>query len=651
MTWQTTLYFSSILLTCGLTGFLAFYAWRQRVRFYRAQAETAESLRKSEESYHGLIEHASDGIFIADASMKYIEVNPSGCAMLGYTREEILAKRIPDLVAPEDLAATPLRLDELRQGKIILSERRLIRKDGSLLPVEISARLLPDGRFQSILRDITARKQVEDALRESERRLSEAQKMAQLGHWIWDVKTGSVEWSEEVFNIFHLDPKEFTPRINSILALSPWPEDHERDKELIRRALETHEKGTYEQRFLRPDKSIGYYHSTFQGKYDNGGNLIFMVGTVLDITARKQAEEALVSSEKKYRELHESLRDAYVRTDMAGDILEFNTAYLEMLGYSAAEIHRLKYIEITPEKWHTMEGKILATQILPRGYSEVYEKEYKRKDGVIIPVELRTFLLRDEDGNPSSMWAIVRDISDRKRVEANLADTRADLERSNKDLEQFAYVASHDLQEPLRMVSSYTQLLAQRYEGQLDAKAQKYINYAVDGAVRMQQLINDLLAYSRVNTRGQPAKPIDSHAVLGEVLINLSAAIQECRVIVTNDDLPTVRADATQLSQLFQNLIANAIKFRRADPPHVHISACDLGSEWRFAVQDNGIGIEAQYAEKIFVIFQRLHTRQEHPGTGIGLAVCKRIMERHGGKIWFESEPGQGSTFYFTLPK
>jgi light-regulated signal transduction histidine kinase (bacteriophytochrome) len=291
-----------------------------------------------------------------------------------------------------------------------------------------------------------------------------------------------------------------------------------------------------------------------------------------------------------------------------------------------------------------MEADIVANQILPRGYSDVYEKEYQRKDGAIIPVELRTFLLRDEAGNPANMWALVRDISERKRAEV-------ELKRSNAELEQFAYVASHDLQEPLRMVASYTQLLAQRYENQLDEKAQKYIYYAVDGATRMQQLINDLLLYSRVNTRGKTLGLVDTHALLGEALLNLSVAIQESHSLVSSADLPSVYADAGQLRQVFQNLIANAIKFCKSDAPLVHISASDLGGEWRFAVQDNGIGIEAQYAERIFVIFQRLHTRQEYAGTGIGLAVCKRIVERHGGRIWFESEPGQGSIFYFTLPK
>jgi PAS domain S-box-containing protein len=243
------------------------------------------------------------------------------------------------------------------------------------------------------------------------------------------------------------------------------------------------------------------------------------------------------------------------------------------------------------------------------------------------------------------------DITDRKQAEEGLKRVMSDLERSNRELEQFAYVASHDLQEPLRMVASYTQLLAQRYQGQLDEKAKKYIDYAVDGAVRMQRLITDLLAYSRVKAPTGSAADVDSHAVLGEALRNLQSAIQESHALVTSDDLPTVRADVTQLAQVFQNLIANAIKFHAADAPCVHVSVEDLGLEWRFSVRDNGIGIEAQYAQRIFGIFQRLHTRQEYPGTGIGLAVCKRIVESHGGRIWVESELGKGSVFFFTVKK
>ncbi len=235
--------------------------------------------------------------------------------------------------------------------------------------------------------------------------------------------------------------------------------------------------------------------------------------------------------------------------------------------------------------------------------------------------------------------------AEKRKVEA----ANQELARSNAELEQFAYVASHDLQEPLRMVSSYTQLLETRYGDTLDDKAKKYIFYAVDGARRMQGLINDLLTYSRVGTRAQPLERTDSHAALGEAIRNLSSALAETGALVTNGDLPLVLADRSQLVQLFQNLLGNAVKFHGLESPRVHVSAEARGDEWVFRVQDNGIGIPAQHFERIFVIFQRLHTREEFPGTGIGLALCKRVVERHGGRIWVESEPGVGSSFYFSL--
>lgn len=232
---------------------------------------------------------------------------------------------------------------------------------------------------------------------------------------------------------------------------------------------------------------------------------------------------------------------------------------------------------------------------------------------------------------------------------AELKEVNTSLLLSNRELEQFAYVASHDLQEPLRAVNSYTQLLARKYQGNLDAKADKYIGYIVEGSTRMQQLINDLLELSRVGTRCKDLKPTDCEAVLSQVLDNLKVALAENNALITHDPLPTVMGDQTQLIQLFQNLIGNAIKFRGEEPPRVHVSAVQQEHEWAFEVCDNGIGMEAEYFERIFMIFQRLNSRKEYPGTGIGLAVCKKIVERHGGRIWVESTLGSGTTFHFTL--
>ncbi|NET30728.1 MAG: hypothetical protein F6K19_01825 [Cyanothece sp. SIO1E1] len=244
-----------------------------------------------------------------------------------------------------------------------------------------------------------------------------------------------------------------------------------------------------------------------------------------------------------------------------------------------------------------------------------------------------------------------KQISEYQHNEQKLAQQAHQLASSNVELEQFAYVASHDLQEPLRVVNSYTQLLAERYQDQLDAKADKYIGYIVDSNNRMRQLIQRLLDYSRVDSQGHKHEPTSCEYIFNQVCANLQIVIQETGALITHTPLPVVTADASQLIQLFQNLIGNAIKFRGEEPPQVHISAEPREQEWVFSVRDHGIGIEPEYVEQIFLIFQRLHTRRKYSGTGIGLAICKKIIERHGGWIWVESVVGEGSTFYFTLPR
>jgi light-regulated signal transduction histidine kinase (bacteriophytochrome) len=263
-------------------------------------------------------------------------------------------------------------------------------------------------------------------------------------------------------------------------------------------------------------------------------------------------------------------------------------------------------------------------------------------------------ILEDFDAEKVKVETINEDLRrenvERAAAQEALREKTQALGRSNADLEQFAYVASHDLQEPLRMVSSYMQLFEKRYKGALDPQADKYIAYAVDGAKRMQALIAGLLEYSRTGRQDDPAAPIDTELALDQALTNLRSALEESGAVVTRDPMPPVVGNAAQITRVFQNLVANAVKFRRPDePPRIHVAAEVRATDALFAVRDNGIGLDPQFAERVFVIFQRLHTRAEYPGTGIGLSVCKKVVERHGGRIWVESEPGAGATFFFTL--
>jgi light-regulated signal transduction histidine kinase (bacteriophytochrome) len=276
----------------------------------------------------------------------------------------------------------------------------------------------------------------------------------------------------------------------------------------------------------------------------------------------------------------------------------------------------------------------------------------------VLDVWLTVTAVVDESKRVVAVATTERDVTDRKRAEAKLreaneglAQAAGELDRSNRELEQFAYVASHDLQEPLRMIGGFLRLLEERYKPQLDAKAREYIGYSVTGAERMSQLIEDLLAFSRVATRGKEPQPVQADRAMTVALANLRGTIEQAGATVTCEPLPTVQADPTQLMQLLQNLLSNAVKFRSPDRPcQVHVSARAEDGQWLFSVRDNGIGIAGNAFARIFVIFQRLHTREQYPGTGIGLAICKKIVERHGGRIWVESRVGEGSTFYFTIP-
>ena len=329
--------------------------------------------------------------------------------------------------------------------------------------------------------------------------------------------------------------------------------------------------------------------------------------------------------------------------DGARRIVLVNRRTEEMFGYPRVELIGQPLEILVPDRLREahpvhVAAFLAAPEARPMGAGR--DLFGRHKDGSEVAIEIGLNPV-DAPGGPFTVASII-DITERKRRDD-------ELRRSNAELAQFANIASHDLQEPLRMVASFTELLAQRYKGKLDEKAEKYIFYAVDGARRMQRLINDLLAYSRVGTQGRPMTSVDASAVVDRVIVLLGDAIRSAGAAVHVEPLPRVLADEGQLGQVFQNLIGNAIKFRGTSPPHIRIGATRRGDHWLFAVRDNGIGLDMQHADRIFQMFQRLHERERYEGSGIGLAIARRIVERHGGKLWVESQPGAGATFYFTL--
>jgi PAS domain S-box-containing protein len=364
-----------------------------------------------------------------------------------------------------------------------------------------------------------------------------------------------------------------------------------------------------------------------------------LIGMGIDITAQRRAGEELAT-------IFKMSSDMICIADLnKGTFERVNPAFSEILGYEEAEILGAEYLSFNHPDDVEPTNKVVEEQ-LKRGETVLnFENRYRCKDGTYKWLEW----VAAPDADKGLTFSIARDVTQRKRDEATLEDLNERLARSNEELEQFAYVASHDLQEPLRMVASYTQLLAQRYQGQLDTKADQFIGYAVDGARRMQGLINDLLVLSRIGTSGLSLKPTDCGEVITEVLQSLQSCIDEACAKITIGEMPTVMADQTQLEQVFQNLLSNAIKFHGEEAPRIEVSATRQGARWDLCVTDNGIGIDPKYFDRIFSIFQRLHELGAYPGSGIGLSIVKKIVERHGGQIHLDSAPGEGSRFSFTL--
>jgi PAS domain S-box-containing protein len=379
---------------------------------------------------------------------------------------------------------------------------------------------------------------------------------------------------------------------------------------------------------------------------DRKGVPIYFEGFVEDITQHRLMEEALRKSESEYRTIFENTGTATVLVQDDTSLSLVNTEFVRLTGFSQEEAEGKSWIEFVTEDDREKMMKYHLRRTMDKSAPKNYEFRFIRKDGTVGDA----YLTIESIPGTSQRIASIIDITDRKKSEKELRNLNQKLKESNVALEQFASTASHDLQEPLRMIISFLELLERRYKNKLDPEAQEFIEFASDGAIRMQKMIRGLLTYSRLATRDKRLDQVDCQKVLDQVLMNLKVAVDEGGVKITHDPQPVLNADYSQLLQLFQNLISNAIKYRSQYNPKIHISAKKKDKEWLFIVEDNGIGIDPKYADQIFMIFQRLH-RAEYPGTGMGLAICKKVVERHNGRIWMHSKPGRGSKFYFTIPE
>lgn len=379
--------------------------------------------------------------------------------------------------------------------------------------------------------------------------------------------------------------------------------------------------------------------------------------TFRDITERKQSEIAIQESEEKFRTIFEQAAVGICQVTLSGNFLKVNQRLCNLLDYSESELLQKTAWEITHPDDIKADIEYARQVLIGERTSYSIEKRLMGKNGTIIWANVTVSIPQNSSTPLNEFIAIVEDISERKLAQQQLQESlkiqtsyAEKLARSNAELEQFAYVASHDLQAPLGTIASFAQLLQKRYTNQLDDKANRLIQNILCGCTRMQTLIDDLLQYSRINTNQKSFKPTNFNQILQEACENLQFIMRQNQVTITYGFLPTLAGEPSQLIQLFQNLIANAIKYRQNQPPCIEINAINQQYQWLFSIKDNGIGIDPKHSQRIFQIFQRLHTQEEYTGTGIGLAICKKIIEHHGGQIWVESEPGQGSTFYFTLP-
>ena len=636
----------------------------------RKKAEEEILLQKS--YFQQLFENSPEGIVILDNQDRIVNANKGFEKLFQYSVEEIKSKNINAILVPESLSeqASQMSLFVLK-GEVLHRETIRKRKDGSTVDVSVLAYPITLGNNQigvyGIYSDISERKENEKALRTSEERYRAFVKQSSEGIWRIELleplslKSSADEQVKHMFKYAYLAEcndnvakmygystadEIIGSRLNELL-----PEADRNNVDFIKSfVLSSYRLSNAESHEIDKDGRHKYFINNLVGILE-GDYLVRAWGTQRDITESKIAEEELRRTQFRLATLLSNLPDVVLyETGTEKEFISENV--MDMLGYPADKFTDNK--NFFPGIMHPGDLKLIDQKHIEwrkNGSPGILNLEFRvrRADGTYMWLEDHMILVKN-GLEKEHMAGVLIDINEHKSAEEKLKTLAEKLSVSNKELEQFAYVASHDLQEPLRMVASYIQLLQRRYGGKLSDEADEFIGYAVDGVVRMKSLINDLLAYSRVNTQEMKAEPTDLNKIITQVTVNLRASIEESKAKIVYEGLPTVMANPLHMNQLMQNLISNAIKFRGSESPVVNITARHASDEWIITVSDNGIGIEQEFTDRIFVIFQRLHNYTEYPGTGIGLAICKKIVEKIGGHIWVESEPGKGSTFNFTIP-
>ncbi|WP_414470153.1 PAS domain S-box protein [Methanobacterium sp. ACI-7] len=643
-----------------------------------------KKLIENEKESRQLIESLNEGIWIIDKEDYTTFVNGRMAEMLGYSVEEMLGKHLFSFMDEDGIEIAEEYLKRRKSGLIEQHDSEFVKKDGTKLHVTIGGSPLTDennnyiGAIAAVM-DITERKIAEESLLNSQQMLEN----------VLENFPGVVFWKD--YNLVYLgcnrnfsngaglnDPSEIVGKTDYDLPWGKTEADDYRadDRQVMNRGVpKLHIIETQ----LQSNGSIVWFDTNKIPLFDSKGKVIGILGASNDITQLKEIEEelrkarahleeqvqkrtkelksayiSLKVNEQKFRELFNEATDMITLVQLnkdgtPGKFIEVNDIAFKRLGYSKEEfLHMTPLDIIAPECLKDVPNN---AKELEKNRQARFEIVHLTKDGERIPIENNNHLF--EMGGKTVILAISRDITERKKMENEMNELIKELERSNEELRRFAYITSHDLQEPLRTIASFTQLLERRYKGKFDKDADEFMDYIVDASVRMKQMIQDLLEYSRVATKGEEFEEVNSENVIKQVIDSLKIIIDENNAEITYDSLPNVFADESQIRRVFQNLISNAIKYRKPEePPKIHIGVIkdDENKEYIFSVSDNSIGIEEQYFERIFTIFQQLHTLDKYKGTGIGLSIVKRIVERHGGHIWVESSLGKGSTFYFTIP-